>query len=517
MYRLKTIFFGWIACISLVVSAQATKATKEVLRWGADGQGGAPHIFFDPKKPEKLTGFEYEIAKAIAEFMGKELQYCPNDWEMLVAGLQRKQYDILMNAVVRNVWRKKKAAQMGIAFSKPYYITFIQATVAKNSPIQQFSDCNGKKIGILKASKAEQNAIRRLSDAQTILYDDEIKAYADLNNHRLDCVLTEHPEALYYASVEKDVRLLKEPISRLEFSIMVRAEDQVLLAQLNAAIDHLKQQGTLRSIYERWGLWNEQTATYFNTSQTPQTRATQLEQYLADIESETSTGNIYLKSLPFFTKAAWLTLRISFCAMLLAMSAGFLLGVLRTYSFRWIQCLVATLIEIIRGTPLMILLLFIFYGLPKCAPYLPEPFSQWVCMSPFLAGVLGLAINYSAYEAEIYRAGFLSIPIGQIEAARALGMTHLQALWYVIFPQTIRTVLPPITNDFIMLIQDSSLVSMITLVELSRTYQLFSAENFDYLSFGLIVVLFYLLLGLPFTRLSRYLEKKLTAKTQREV
>ncbi|MGX8717446.1 MAG: amino acid ABC transporter permease, partial [bacterium] len=134
---------------------------------------------------------------------------------------------------------------------------------------------------------------------------------------------------------------------------------------------------------------------------------------------------------------------------------------------------------------------------------------------PFVAGVLALAINYSAYESEIYRAGLLAVPTGQMEAARALGMSHIQALWYVIFPQAIRTVIPPVTNDFIMLLQDSSLVSMITIVELTRTYQCLAATHFNYFETGLIVAAFYLLLGFPFIRLARAFEKKFTYKIRR--
>ena len=129
-----------------------------------------------------------------------------------------------------------------------------------------------------------------------------------------------------------------------------------------------------------------------------------------------------------------------------------------------------------------------------------------------MAGVLALGINYSAYESEIYRAGLLAVPKGQMEAARALGMTHLQSLLHVIFPQAIRTVIPPITNDFIMLLQDSSLVSMITIVELTRTYQCLAATHFNYFETGLLVAGFYLLLGFPFIRLARRFEKKFNRK-----
>ncbi len=509
---LARVFYRSIFLCFPALLLSATAEAMEVLRWGADGQGGAPHVFYDPKNPERLTGFEYEVAKNIADFTGKDLQYCPNDYEMLVSGLKRGEYDILMNAIVRNVWQKH-AKQAGILLSDPYYVTHLQPVVLKNSDIKTVSQLKGKKIGILKCSEHAEEAVRQLG-AHFVIYDDEVKAYADLNNKRLDCVMTDHPETFYYASVDDGIRML-EPVDRIEFSIAVRDNHPDLLRQVNNALEHLKNNGTLRAIYERWGLWNAETAMYFKASEIPQTPATELERYIADVQSETESGNCYLNSLSCFGKAAAVTLEISISAMVLALVFGFVLAVFRTYGFRWLQCLTATWIEIIRGTPLMVQLLFIFYGLPNLAPYLSEPLASWVCMNPFVAGILALGLNYSAYEAEIYRSGFQSVPVGQTEAARALGMTHAQALWHVVFPQAVRTVLPPLTNDFIMLLQDSSLVSLITIVELSRTYQLFAAANFNYFGFGILVSLFYLLMGLPFTRLARRFEKALSAKMQR--
>jgi polar amino acid transport system substrate-binding protein len=127
-----------------------------------------------------------------------------------------------------------------------------------------------------------------------------------------------------------------------------------------------------------------------------------------------------------------------------------------------------------------------------------------------LAAVLGLALNYSAYEAENYRAGIQSIPKTQMEAALALGMTQMQALRYVIIPQAIRMVIPPVTNDFIALLKDSSLVSVITMVELTKAYSELASIHYDYLGIGLLAAAMYFLIGLPFVRLARLAERYFT-------
>jgi polar amino acid transport system substrate-binding protein len=148
---------------------------------------------------------------------------------------------------------------------------------------------------------------------------------------------------------------------------------------------------------------------------------------------------------------------------------------------------------------LLIQLLILFYGLPNVG----------IKLAPFAAGVLGLALNYAAYEAENYRAGLLAIPKGQMEAARALGMTQRQGLIHVVMPQSFRLVLPPVTNDFISLLKDSSLVSMVTLVDLTGAYKQIATQTFDYFGAGLLIAAFYLLIGLPFVRLARYTEQLL--------
>jgi polar amino acid transport system substrate-binding protein len=134
-------------------------------------------------------------------------------------------------------------------------------------------------------------------------------------------------------------------------------------------------------------------------------------------------------------------------------------------------------------------------------------------LDPFVAAVLGLGLNYGACEAENYRAGILSIPKSQMDASLALGMSWGQSLRHVILPQAIRVVIPPVTNDFIALLKDSSLVSIITMVELTSTYGQLASTYFDYLGIGLLTALVYFLIGLPFVRLSRYFENTLSSTT----
>jgi polar amino acid transport system substrate-binding protein len=133
-----------------------------------------------------------------------------------------------------------------------------------------------------------------------------------------------------------------------------------------------------------------------------------------------------------------------------------------------------------------------------------------------VAGVVALGLNYAAAEAENYRAGLESVPVGQLEASAVLGMSTGKALRFVIGPQAVRISIPPMTNDFIALLKDSSLVSLVTLTELTKTYSNLANSTRDHLGLGLVVAVFYLLLGLPFARMARAAERHFGRHLRRE-
>jgi len=132
-----------------------------------------------------------------------------------------------------------------------------------------------------------------------------------------------------------------------------------------------------------------------------------------------------------------------------------------------------------------------------------------VTLDPFVAGALGLGLNYAAAEAENYRAGLESVPTAQLEAAWSLGLSTRQALRFVIAPQAARVAIPPAANDFIALLKDSSLVSLVTLTELTKTYTNLANSMRDHLGLGLVVALWYLAIGLPFAWIARGAEARL--------
>jgi polar amino acid transport system substrate-binding protein len=162
-------------------------------------------------------------------------------------------------------------------------------------------------------------------------------------------------------------------------------------------------------------------------------------------------------------------------------------------------------VEFFRGIPVLLLLYFLYYGLPT----ITLGSTDWsLKLSPMAAAVLGFGLNYAAYEAEIYRAGILAIPSGQWEAAASLGMKPATTFRRIIVPQAVRIVLPPVTNDFVALFKDTSLVSVIAVVELTKQYQMLAKSSLKYLEIGLATAALYLVMSVPLGYLSRYLEKR---------
>jgi polar amino acid transport system permease protein len=221
----------------------------------------------------------------------------------------------------------------------------------------------------------------------------------------------------------------------------------------------------------------------------------------------------------------WYTIKLSALAGVLSLIWGLILAVLRQLPGRAlapIRWLVIAYIDVFRGIPLLLVLLLVsgFLGsaaspaggeiLPRSIG-IPEWFGQ---PSPFWYGIMALTITYGAYMAEVYRAGIEAVPRGQTEAARSLGMSHGEAMRYVIVPQAVRKVVPPLLNDFIALMKDTSLVSFLGLIEVVQAGFDYQTANINGSALTLGAILF-LLITIPLARLVDWLIAREQTKTQR--
>ncbi len=496
---------GVLAALLAAAPAAAPDALAEiqargVLRWGADAEGGAPYVFKDPGDPDRLIGFEWDLAQLLAEELGVKAEMVQNQWDKLLEAAQRGDFDIALNGIEVTDDRRQT-----VDFSRPYYVAHEQLVVRRDQGhVTSLSDLKGKVVGTLKASLAERILLGEGIFKEVRTYEGQVEPYADLKVGRIDGVLMDVPIAQYCARPEKELMFAGPPIGQAFYAIGVRKGEVGLVAALNEALDRLVRSGRLRALYERWGLWNDATAEHFGDRQPLHAPAPEYDRYLEAIGKKPGFGDrvaLYVSFLPPLLRGAGLTLFLSVTSMALAILLGLSLAVGRLYGPRPVSILCLVYVEIVRGTPLLVQLYILYYGLPHMG----------ILLSAATAAIAGLALNYAAYEAENYRAGIQAIPRGQMEAALALGMTRWEALRTVILPQAVRIVIPPVTNDFIALLKDSSIVSVITMVELTKEYGMLAAAHHDYLGIGLVAALIYFLIGLPFARIARWTEHKFHA------
>lgn len=480
--------------IIILLSLPSLIFCQDKLRWAADAESGAPYVFQDPKLPSHLIGFEHDIISAVAEKIGRDPIFVQNQWDGLIPGLQRGDYDAAINGLEITEDRKQV-----VDFSIPYYITHQQLVVRHDEQdINSLSDLSGKIAGTLKSSLAER-MLRAVGGIDVRTYESEVNSYADLENGRLDAVLIDAPVALYYAAWNSQLKLVGQPIAEINYGIVINKDNKKLLDEVNSALREMFRSGELRKILERWNLWNYSMALYLDDRSVSNTPHDKFDRFLESQGKQLSFEDYvarYLSFMPVLARAALMTTFLTITSMILAIFLGLIVAIARVYGPKFISLVAVVFIEVIRGTPLLIQLFFIFYALPELG----------IMLSPLAAAIIGLGVNYSAYAAETYRAGLNSVPKGQFEAAYSLGFNRDQTLQHIVIPQAFRLVIPPITNDFISLLKDSSLVSVITLVELTKAYGQLASTYYDYIGTGIIVALIYLLLGMPFVQLSRLAE-----------
>lgn len=490
------LIFLWILLsdsISVRVSGSSARAGKSAiaeikkrgyLMWGSDAEGGAPYVFPDPKDPSKLIGFEVDLANAIAREIGVEARQAQNAWDSLIPALERGDFDMVMNGIELTPQREAR-----VRFSIPYYVYTEQLVVRKEEGrIAGIRDLKGKRVGTLSGAVAK-DILEGIGGVDVRIYPGQVEPYEDLAIGRIDAVLLDMPIAAYYGKPNPKLKYAGPPVGEGFYGIAVRKEDAELKKALDKIIDKLLRNGELKRIYEKWDLWNEPQEKLFKSAAIPSG--------YVSLE-EAKEAPVY-KFLPTLLKGAGITVVLSVTSMAIAIAFGLILSLSRLYGQAPLRFLSTSYIEVYRGTPLLIQLYILYYGLPNIG----------ITLSPIAAAITGLGMNYAAYEAEIYRAGIEAVPKGQMEAALSLGMTKPLAIKRIILPQALRIAIPPVTNDFIALFKDSSLVSVIAMVELTKTYSILAATTLRFFELGIIVAILYFAMSYPLSLLARRLEKRL--------
>jgi polar amino acid transport system substrate-binding protein len=496
----------WLALLLSPLAALAQDKKPE-LRWGTDPTGGAPYIFQKENSPE-YVGFEVEIADYLAAKLGRTSVMVDGDWSNLPLQLEKSRDVEKGIDIVLNGYELREDMCSKYAVTRPYYI-YRLALVAKkgNANLLGWSDLlprEGRRpqtVCVLGGSVAQQYVETRFKDGVDLTTNTDVaNVFGLVNDGRLDATVQDNPAADYFVNTLKNLHQVGEAVQPSYYVIYYRKSDPELGQALDKAIADGIQDGTFERIYRKYGIWNgdQERLNYWLGKPWPP--------FAVDgpKAEDAEKTNPWPRLIEQLLRAALVTIELSVASFPLAMLIGLILAVARVYGPWWLAFPSSVYVEVIRGTPLLLQLFMVYYLLPKLIPGLED------VLTPFVAGVIGLAINYSAYESENYRAGLLAIPRGQMEAALALGMTPMTALRRVVVPQAVRLVIPPVTNDFIALFKDTSACSVILVVELTRKYnELFNFNRNYIVELAFVTAGLYLLMSYPLALAARFLERRL--------
>jgi polar amino acid transport system substrate-binding protein len=481
----------FVVLLVLLAAIPAHAQAPEELRWGGDAEGGAPFVEADPADPARVVGFDVEVAALLAEGLGRIPRFVQVGFTALDAATVRDDFDIGLSGLEDTPARRAR-----LAVTIPYYQfrEILTVRAADRGRFRTFADLRGRRIGTLGATLAYDllAAAQAEHDVVPVTYEDDVHPYSDLAVGRVDAVLLDQVLAERGTSRNPGLTNQQTPLGT-GYYVGVLAPDRAdLRDRINDLLRQAMRDGRLEAIFRRWGMWNEDQPVLYARLSDPTASVT----VPSATPGLTSPRQAALRYLPALLRAAIVTAALSCLAMALAVATGIAIASGRVYGARPVVVALTAWVEVVRGTPLLLQLFVLYFGLAAV-----------VQLPAFAAGAIGLGLNYAAYESEIYRGALEAVPRGQLDAARALGFTERQVLVLVRGPQAFRLALAPMTNDFVALLKDSSLVSVITVVELTKQTSIFAANIGSWLVPGVMCAAIYLAMSLPLARLARRIEK----------
>lgn len=512
--------FGVLVSVAALLTATPSSATPPlppsartdapVLRWGGDAEGGAPFVEADPGNPANLRGFDVEVAALLAQGLGRRPQFVQVAWSSIDASVRRGDFEIGMSGV-----EDMPARRQQLAVTVPYFEfkEVLAVRVRDRGRYSTLASLKGRRIGTLGGTLAYDllQKAEREHGVVPVTYEDDVHPYTDLEDGRLDAVLLDHIIAARAMTHHRGLTIEPTPVATGHYVGVLAPANVALRDRINGILLQAMRDGRLERIFRTWKIWDDDEAAFVGrmAAATPDdaandATAAHASQTVPPTESEADTASApsgmleaTRRYLPAVLRASLVTVLLSCVSMALAVALGVVVASGRLYSGRLVRTALTAYVEVTRGTPVLLQLFVIYYGL-----------SSVVRLPAFVAAWIGLGLNYAAYESEIYRSALLAVPPGQLEAARALGLTEGQVLRLVRAPQAFRIALAPMTNDFVALLKDSSLVSVITVIELTKQTQIFAANIGSWVVPGLLCASLYLAMSLPLSRLARWLEER---------
>jgi polar amino acid transport system substrate-binding protein len=485
-----------VFAIAVTAAGGAAAQTTRELRWAGDPEGGAPFVQADPARPDEVVGFDVEIATLLARALNRIPRFIPITFTSLDQSIERGDADLGLSGI-----EDTPARRATLAVTIPYYEfrEVLSVRDADRSRFRTLTDLRGRNVGTLGGTIAYEILLRaeREHGIHAISYDDDVHPYSDLLLGRVDAVLLDDVLAERRRRATAGFTVQPETVAIGHYVGALAARNAPLRDTMNDVLRAAMRDGSLERIFRKWDVWNDDQ---------PKLHARLLagEEVPPVIGLDHAIGVAAMSRweaarqyVPSLVRASVVTLVLSCLAMGLAVALGVLIAIGRVYGSRLVRLALIGYVELMRGTPILLQLFVLYYGIAAV-----------IRLPAFAAALIGLALNYAAYESEIYRAALEAVSVGQLEAAQTLGFSERQILTLVRGPQAFRLALAPMTNDFVALLKDSSLVSVLTVVELTKQTQIFATNLGSWVIPGILCAGPYLTMSLPLAACARRLERR---------
>ncbi|MGE5246467.1 MAG: ABC transporter substrate-binding protein/permease [Betaproteobacteria bacterium] len=485
---------------SLVVAAllapgvASVKSAPAELRWAGDAEGGAPFVEADPAHPDTLVGFDVEVAGLLARGLGRTPRFVQILFTSIDQSVARGDADVGLSGI-----EDTPARRATMAPTIPYY-EFREVLSVRDADAGRFrtlEDLRGRRVATLGGTIAYDILLRAARDhgVEPISYDDDVHPYSDLVLGRVDAVLLDNVLAARRRRMMPGFTVQPGTVAVGHYVAVLAPDQAPLRDAMNDILRRAMRDGTLERIFRKWNVWNDDQPRLYARllAGKPVPAVTGVDESAS--VATMSRWEAMRSYLPSLLRASVVTVVLSCLAMALAVGLGILIATGRVYGGRATQIALSGYVELMRGTPVLLQLFVLYYGLAAA-----------IRLPAFAAALLGLGLNYAAYESEIYRGALEAVAVGQLEAARTLGFTERQVLTLVRGPQAFRLALAPMTNDFVALLKDSSLVSVLTVMELTKQTQIFATNLGSWVVPGTLCAALYLAMSLPLAAMARRLE-----------
>lgn len=433
----------------------------------------APFEFMDDSG--NFVGIDMDLLEAIAEDQGFDYEIQPMGFNAAVQALESQQVDAVMAAMGVTEEREQS-----FDFSDEYFETDTMFAVRADSDFNSLEDLDGQQVAVKTGTTGAAIAMDMQGEYgySVIQFEDSVNMYEDVMVGNSAAAVEDYPVVAFAINTgQVDFRIIGEPLDSIPLGVAVpKGENQEFLEMFNAGLANLRESGGYDEILDR----------YIGEG---------AESFAVD---DSFIGQLRQNLRPLLS-GLWATIYISLISIVIAMVLGIVFGLMRTSENALARGIALVYIDAMRGIPLIVLAFFIYFGVSKMVG---------VSFTPAQAGIATLSLNAAAYIAEIVRGGIKAVDQGQREAARSLGLTKSLTMKHVILPQAIKIMIPSLINQFVMTLKDSSILSVIGMVELTQTGRIIIARTYQSGTIWLIVGLMYIILITVLTKLSNHLERR---------